>query len=440
MMLAQCIAGAGRAGEDASRALAHARAVLEGFGYGCYLDYLSILEAWHGSSCSGDPAPLVRCLSTLDHETEPSLLAFGAVRLARIAALEHGITDELSRRLRAWSTAGEGISALVSACWEEVEAILDRDTDALVASIERWRDGGRAHDAAAASLVLATMLVEDGATDTAEQHARRALREFVAGGAHADSDRARRLLERIGLTPTDAPGLLGCEAFAALPAGTVVRLVHDARRIELDATGTLDASELEDGIVIIGSGTALVVAGEEEQAPVMGVRFAGDCHVGAWYRSRGGDVTTSLVAATAVVAWCVPGATVRAACADEPRLVGVLLALADEHRSAERAVAIDLASVDVQARLARTLLRLADRRGRPSLQGHLLVDAVFTAEQLARMCGTQRQRVSTMLAAWKRDGIVDTWKRRLVIRDIELLRAIAGQASESSSASSDSRV
>ncbi|MCW2924359.1 MAG: hypothetical protein JWM98_1763, partial [Thermoleophilia bacterium] len=135
-----------------------------------------------------------------------------------------------------------------------------------------------------------------------------------------------------------------------------------------------------------------------------------------------------LVAATDVVAWTIPSATVRAACVREPRLVGALVAVADGDAADVRELASELATLGFPQRLARLLLRLLARRGRATLRGEAMVDAVLTNEQLARMCGSQRPRVSTLMATWKRDGIIDTWKRRTVVLDTARLRDAAGLA------------
>lgn len=79
-------------------------------------------------------------------------------------------------------------------------------------------------------------------------------------------------------------------------------------------------------------------------------------------------------------------------------------------------------------RLAHLLLRLAEMHGVPASKGEIMIRHHFTQEDLANMVGASRQWVSTTLRHFQRDDIVYSAKGKLVIRNIELLRRIVGEA------------
>lgn len=85
-------------------------------------------------------------------------------------------------------------------------------------------------------------------------------------------------------------------------------------------------------------------------------------------------------------------------------------------------------SVEVRgsaSRLAHVVLFLADRDGE-TLTG--LVTSRLNRKDIAAAIGTSEEWVTQMLSEWSRDGIIGmTGMRRLILHDIEALRAIARQ-------------
>jgi CRP/FNR family transcriptional regulator len=83
-----------------------------------------------------------------------------------------------------------------------------------------------------------------------------------------------------------------------------------------------------------------------------------------------------------------------------------------------------LAVDPVEARLAATLLRLAEREAtrtgeRQALPFHL------TRQSLADMTGTTVETTIRIVSRWSRDGLVTDEGGRLVLRDVEALRGLA---------------
>jgi len=75
-----------------------------------------------------------------------------------------------------------------------------------------------------------------------------------------------------------------------------------------------------------------------------------------------------------------------------------------------------LAFLDVPSRLAGTILWLADRYGMPA-NGGLEVPYWFTHQEMADLIGSTRETVTTVLAEFKRGGLVETRNHHFVVLD-----------------------
>jgi CRP-like cAMP-binding protein len=78
----------------------------------------------------------------------------------------------------------------------------------------------------------------------------------------------------------------------------------------------------------------------------------------------------------------------------------------------------------VEQRVARALLRLVSQAGREVETG-LLIDLSLSRQNLAEMTGTTLYTTSRLLSEWKRQGLVETGREQVIIRQLAALRAIA---------------
>ncbi len=115
-----------------------------------------------------------------------------------------------------------------------------------------------------------------------------------------------------------------------------------------------------------------------------------------------------------------------------------LLTLSDRHPSIVREMALmigrrlrtahesvkSLAVEPVEARLAATLVRLADREGKPSRSG-IELPYHLTRQSLADMTGTTVETAIRVVSRWLKDGLVIDDSGRLVLKKPEALRAMA---------------
>jgi CRP-like cAMP-binding protein len=121
----------------------------------------------------------------------------------------------------------------------------------------------------------------------------------------------------------------------------------------------------------------------------------------------------------------------------------VVIGLAERHPPVVREMALligrrlraahdsvkSLAVEPVEARLAATLLRLADRDG-VRTRGGIELPFHLTRQSLADMSGTTVETAIRVVSRWIRDEVVDDRGGRLVVRDQKALRELAqGEAS-----------
>jgi CRP/FNR family transcriptional regulator, cyclic AMP receptor protein len=86
---------------------------------------------------------------------------------------------------------------------------------------------------------------------------------------------------------------------------------------------------------------------------------------------------------------------------------------------------IEFGSLDVAHRLARFILELADRHGRPDLGG-IDVDIPLTQDELASLISASRDSVVRALTSLRARGLVSTARRKLTITDVGGLRRYGG--------------
>jgi CRP/FNR family transcriptional regulator, cyclic AMP receptor protein len=86
---------------------------------------------------------------------------------------------------------------------------------------------------------------------------------------------------------------------------------------------------------------------------------------------------------------------------------------------------VEFGAYDTLGRLARVLDELARAHGKPSADG-TRVDPPLTQQELAGLVGASRESVVRALAELRRQGIIETGRRRLVVRDPEGLARLGG--------------
>ena len=86
---------------------------------------------------------------------------------------------------------------------------------------------------------------------------------------------------------------------------------------------------------------------------------------------------------------------------------------------------VDLATAQVDRRVARTLLRLVEQTGRKTDHG-VQIGFPITRQDIADMTGTTLHTVSRLLTAWETQGLVKSARKKVTVVDAEQLRELAG--------------
>jgi CRP/FNR family transcriptional regulator, cyclic AMP receptor protein len=99
--------------------------------------------------------------------------------------------------------------------------------------------------------------------------------------------------------------------------------------------------------------------------------------------------------------------------------IDLMLVLCERLRYTNRQVE-DLAFLDLEARIAKVLLRLADESGAGTMQAKQVAVRI-SQRVLGELVGGSRESVNKHLHVWKQSGIVAIEKGTIVIRDMAAL-------------------
>jgi CRP/FNR family transcriptional regulator, cyclic AMP receptor protein len=99
--------------------------------------------------------------------------------------------------------------------------------------------------------------------------------------------------------------------------------------------------------------------------------------------------------------------------------IGLMIVLCERLRRTNEQVE-DLAFLDLEARIAKVLLRLAEENGDVAPPGRP-VGVKISQRALGELVGGSRESVNKHLQDWKRSGIIAIEKGSIVVRDLEAL-------------------
>ena len=368
----------------------------------------------------GDAAALARVLDAA-RASEATGMANLAVSAARLlvehddAELRAALTAQLER-MRALSDAEREVP-LVRLAIREADAALARDVDALDGLAADLDAHQRPVDAALlrrALLALRPDEVEASRLSALlESQGWTALAHRPLAGAPADDETAAAPVVDIAL-------------FTALPAAERAAVFNVVERHELLPPTDTDSPTPPAGLCVIASGEVRLLRAEPgttDRRLVVAALGPGDVFGHDSLVADGASNVGDLVeAATPTVLHVVPRAALETVTTAAPSFATAVLADASDRLREARMLAGESALLPVETRLARTLVRLGERFGRPSLRGEQLLDTSLTHADIASMIGSQRARVSSLLGALHKAGVTDTWKRRIVVLDTAELR------------------
>lgn len=89
----------------------------------------------------------------------------------------------------------------------------------------------------------------------------------------------------------------------------------------------------------------------------------------------------------------------------------------------------EMATEEVMRRVAHTLLRLAQQAGRKTQDG-VLIDFPITRQDIAEMSSTTLHTVSRLLSAWEQEGLIESGRQRVLLKDPHRIYLLAESPSK----------
>jgi len=91
---------------------------------------------------------------------------------------------------------------------------------------------------------------------------------------------------------------------------------------------------------------------------------------------------------------------------------------------------IEMSTEQVEQRIAHALLRLAKQSGRKVEQG-VEIDFPISRQDIAQMTGTTLHTVSRILSGWEQQGVVESGRQRIILRDPHRIVVLAERTPDS---------
>lgn len=211
----------------------------------------------------------------------------------------------------------------------------------------------------------------------------------------------------------------------SLPDDAIARLVDAGRVVELERDDVLvrQGERTNHVAVILDGRFRVVVATRSGKSVLLAIRGPGDV-VGELSAVDGAPRSATVSAVEPARVRTVPASLVRELAEQHPPFMWALLTA-----TVARLRAADLrfvgAAVEVtRTRVARSLLELAARHGRP-VDGGVVLDVPLSQAELASWVGASREGVSGALSELRREELVTTERMAVTIRDLPGLRKVA---------------
>jgi CRP-like cAMP-binding protein len=137
--------------------------------------------------------------------------------------------------------------------------------------------------------------------------------------------------------------------------------------------------------------------------------------------------TATAVDDSVVLSW--PSAKWPSLVAQHPSLAVSTLQMVGSRLQETHKRVVEMSTEQVEQRIAHALLRLAKQAGR-KVEGGIKIDFPISRQDVAEMTGTTLHTVSRTLSAWEQQGLVESARQSIVLRDPHRLFIIAerGQA------------
>jgi CRP/FNR family transcriptional regulator len=340
--------------------------------------------------------------------------------------------DALLQRVR------ERVGALDPASGELVDLTL-RTVDAIVAAIagageltieqagSEWEARGFRLLAVSCTVMAARIAERDSRSADACRLLAIAADRLLAMGAATRLRAVNAALERLATDAggTSATGLAESDLFTGLGTEELeaVRARCTQRRIRSGEALVDPASAAgERAIWIVREGMVRVEVTEGERSLTVAEVGPGSI-VGEHAIFGAGPSPVRIVAATPSVVEELPAEHVVELVGTIPALGASLLRILERRLRAAHVATERIALHPVEARLAAVLVERAERGdSTTSLDGSIRLDRTVNQRSLAAWVGARRETVNAIVGKWRRDGIIGSEGRTILVLDLDALR------------------
>ncbi|MEU9891574.1 Crp/Fnr family transcriptional regulator [Sphaerisporangium sp. NPDC051011] len=219
------------------------------------------------------------------------------------------------------------------------------------------------------------------------------------------------------------------------PSGTLLASLNEVSRQRLLTEGVLRQfttgetliweGDHATGVYVLLEGCVKVTADTEDgQIVLLGIRVGGDL-VGEISSLDGQPRSSTVTAAGPTLVRRLSQSTFIELLSEDPGLsLAVHRAVAGKLRAMTRR-RIEVTNYPVRTRLARVLVELASSYGQQVSEG-IMIGVALTQPELAALVGAREASAHKELSQLRREGIIGTGYRRIVVRDMPTLLSITG--------------
>ncbi len=252
--------------------------------------------------------------------------------------------------------------------------------------------------------------------------------EAQRGSTTAGADAAAPAVD----PPRHASGITRPAVPGGLVPGTFLERLTEAERESLQAIGQrrrfprggvlMFQGEPDDRVMALLSGRVKVTRLESEGKEVMlSIRDPGDL-LGELAFIDGEPRVATVTALEPVEALVMLGRVLRRHLETTPRVAVVLLEIVTRRFRESTLTRAQFGASDTMGRLASRIVELAERYGEQDGE-EVAVQSPISQEDLAAWTGSSRAGVADALRSLRELGWIHTERRRLIVRDLEALRA-----------------
>lgn len=210
--------------------------------------------------------------------------------------------------------------------------------------------------------------------------------------------------------------------FAGLPGHCVVPLLAEAELLHFRRKQRLfTQGEATRHFLILGSGCVRIEREIGTRRVPMPIRGPGDCLGETALDAQYHHACETATALSDTEALAVPMNALAHLMSQDADLRRVLFVQLDRGRLRAEHWLESLLSLDVEGRIAQVLIDALALFSEPHSQGQLIA-APLTHADLAGLIGSTRETVTLTLGKMKRTGVIDFYKRRVVVRDLNALK------------------